>query len=48
MINNKSDYKLYLRADAVSMDINPDSKMALLKAHFANPRWRFIKKLRRA
>lgn len=48
MIKSKQDYKDYLRADAVSMEINPDSTKALLKAHFANPRWRFIKKLRRA
>lgn len=42
------DYKSYLQADAQAMGINYKSNRELIKSHFFNPRWRFIKKLRRA
>ncbi|MEN0054751.1 MAG: hypothetical protein AAGC65_13840 [Mucilaginibacter sp.] len=47
MIRNYRDYKHYLFQDALAMGFNPKSKVNLLKAHLSNPRWRFIKKLRR-
>jgi len=47
MILSRSDYKNYLEQDAIAMGLNPASKVAMLKATLANPRWRFIKKLRK-
>lgn len=47
VISNKKDYQDFLRSDALAMGINPSSRKDLIKAHFSNPRWRFIKKLRR-
>jgi serine O-acetyltransferase len=48
MIKNKDDYKRYLNADAIAMGLDPRSYKSLLKAYYANPRWKFIKKLRQA
>ena len=47
MISNYTEYKNYVYQDAVAMGIDPASKKQLLTAHFSNPRWRFIKKLRK-
>jgi serine O-acetyltransferase len=46
-ISNYTEYKRFLIADAIAMGINPESRIDLLKSSFANPRWRFIKKLRK-
>ncbi|WAC13223.1 serine acetyltransferase [Dyadobacter pollutisoli] len=48
MILTRKDYNTFLAADAKAMDINYFSFKERLKAHITNPKWRFIKKLRRA
>jgi serine O-acetyltransferase len=47
MISTKKDYRYFLSQDAKHMGINDKSFKSLLKAHFTNPRWRFLKKLRK-
>jgi len=47
MIRTKKDYDYFLSQDAKYMGIDNKSFKSLVKAHFTNPRWRFLKKLRR-
>jgi len=47
MILSKKDYKAYLQADATAMEVDYNSLKGSLKAHLTNPRWRFVKKLRK-
>lgn len=47
MIKNKRDYRSYILADAKAMGINYNSFKARFVAYHTNPRWKFIKKLRR-
>lgn len=48
MIITRKDYRSYLAADAAAMGVNNNSLIGSMKAYLSNPRWRFIKKLRRA
>ncbi|PTQ99334.1 serine O-acetyltransferase [Mucilaginibacter yixingensis] len=47
MITTKDDYKIYLAADAKAMEVDNNTFKGRLKGHITNPRWRFIKKLRK-
>jgi len=47
MIKTFKDYKTYISADALAMGVDIHSFKGRVKAHIINPRWRFIKKLRK-
>ncbi len=47
MIRNRSEYRQFIAADAEAMEVNITSFSSRLKAYLTNPRWRFIRKLRR-
>lgn len=47
MIRNRSEYRQFIAADALAMEVDITSFFSRLKAYLTNPRWRFIRKLRR-
>jgi len=48
MITSREEYKIFIAADAMAMGIDNETLKGRLKAYIMNPRWRFIKKMRKA
>ena len=47
MIKSKTEYRNYILADANSMGVQEKTLLRKLKVYYFNPRWRFIKLLRK-
>jgi len=47
MFQSKEEYNECLQLDSISMGVNSNSFFSKIFSHVTNPRWRFIKKMRR-